>query len=116
MAAVLWRVDELGVLKVGPESAGSTPGPVCYGRGGTQPTITDAFVSLGILGQATLGYNAVNVDVAAAKAAIQDRWPIDWVNPSKPRRKRSLTFPCPACTQELADWFPVSVSTRAPFP
>ncbi|MFZ4214763.1 hydantoinase/oxoprolinase family protein, partial [Pantoea endophytica] len=64
------RVDELGVLKVGPESAGSTPGPVCYGRGGTQPTITDAFVSLGILGQAKLGYNAVNVDVAAAKAAI----------------------------------------------
>ncbi|WP_182057072.1 hydantoinase/oxoprolinase family protein [Pantoea sp. ME81] len=64
------RVDEFGVLKVGPESAGSTPGPVCYGRGGTQPTITDAFVSLGILGQATLGYNAVNVDVAAAKAAI----------------------------------------------
>ena len=64
------RVDEFGVLKVGPESAGSTPGPVCYGRGGTQPTITDAFVSLGILGQAKLGYNAVNVDVAAAKAAI----------------------------------------------
>jgi len=64
------RVDEFGVLKVGPESAGSTPGPVCYGRGGTQPTITDAFVALGILGQAQLGYNAVNVDVAAAKAAV----------------------------------------------
>ncbi|WP_245840198.1 hydantoinase/oxoprolinase family protein [Pantoea rwandensis] len=64
------RVDEFGVLKVGPESAGSTPGPVCYGRGGTQPTITDAYVALGILGQAKLGYNAVNVDVAAAKAAI----------------------------------------------
>ncbi|KAB8308032.1 hydantoinase/oxoprolinase family protein [Erwinia endophytica] len=64
------RVDEFGVLKVGPESAGSTPGPVCYGRGGSQPTITDAFVTLGILGQAQLGYNSVNVDVAAAKAAI----------------------------------------------
>ena len=64
------RVDEFGVLKVGPESAGSTPGPVCYGRGGMQPTITDAFVTLGILGQAKLGYNAVKVDVAAAKNAI----------------------------------------------
>ncbi|MFH8135768.1 hydantoinase/oxoprolinase family protein [Pantoea osteomyelitidis] len=63
------RVDQFGVLKVGPESAGSTPGPVCYGRGGTQPTITDAFVTLGILGQAKLGYNAVDVDIAAAKAA-----------------------------------------------
>lgn len=64
------RVDEFGVLKVGPESAGSTPGPVCYGRGGVQPTITDAFVTLGILGQAKLGYNAVNIDVAAAKKAV----------------------------------------------
>lgn len=64
------RVDEFGVLKVGPESAGSTPGPVCYRRGGTQPTITDAFVTLGILGQARLGYNAVEVDVAAAKNAV----------------------------------------------
>lgn len=64
------RVDPFGVLKVGPESAGSTPGPVCYGRGGTQPTITDAFVTLGILGQAKLGYNAVDVDIGAAKAVI----------------------------------------------
>jgi len=64
------RVDAFGVLKVGPESAGSTPGPVCYGRGGMQPTITDAFVTLGILGQAKLGYNAVQVDVAAAKKAV----------------------------------------------
>ncbi|MFP3648557.1 hydantoinase/oxoprolinase family protein, partial [Paraburkholderia sp. SIMBA_054] len=40
--SIAW-VDEFGVLKVGPESAGSSPGPVCYGRGGTRPTITDAF-------------------------------------------------------------------------
>lgn len=67
--SIAW-VDEFGVLKVGPESAGSTPGPVCYGRGGQRPTITDAFATLGILGQAELGYSAVNVDVAAAKRAI----------------------------------------------
>lgn len=68
--SIAW-VDDFGVLKVGPMSAGSTPGPVCYGRGGTQPTITDAFAALGVLGQAELGYNAVTVDVAAACAAIE---------------------------------------------
>lgn len=67
--SIAW-VDEFGVLKVGPESAGSTPGPVCYGRGGQRATITDAFASLGILGQAELGYNAVNVDVVAARKVI----------------------------------------------
>ncbi|HLY08165.1 MAG TPA: hydantoinase/oxoprolinase family protein [Planctomycetota bacterium] len=40
------RVDEGGALRVGPESAGATPGPLCYGRGGTQPTVTDANVRL----------------------------------------------------------------------
>ncbi|MFL6701688.1 MAG: hydantoinase/oxoprolinase family protein, partial [Paraburkholderia graminis] len=44
--SIAW-VDEFGVLKVGPESAGSSPGPVCYGRGGTRPTITDAFAVIG---------------------------------------------------------------------
>ena len=44
------RVDEFGVLKVGPESAGARPGPACYGGGGTLPTITDAFAVLNLLG------------------------------------------------------------------
>jgi len=43
------RVDEAGLLRVGPESAGARPGPVCYGRGGTRPTITDANLTLGRL-------------------------------------------------------------------
>lgn len=42
-------VNEAGILQVGPESAGATPGPICYGRGGTQPTITDANLVLGRL-------------------------------------------------------------------
>lgn len=42
-------IDELGTLSVGPESAGSEPGPACYGRGGTRPTTTDAMVALGIV-------------------------------------------------------------------
>ena len=43
------RVDRMGLLKVGPQSAGSTPGPACYGRGGVEPTVTDADVVLGYL-------------------------------------------------------------------
>ena len=43
------RVDELGLLKVGPQSAGSEPGPACYGRGGSEPTVTDADLVLGYL-------------------------------------------------------------------
>jgi N-methylhydantoinase A len=43
------RVDSLGLLKVGPESAGADPGPVCYGQGGTEPTVTDADLVLGYL-------------------------------------------------------------------
>jgi N-methylhydantoinase A len=43
------HADALGLLKVGPESAGSAPGPACYGRGGTQPTVTDADLVLGLL-------------------------------------------------------------------
>ncbi|OCR22731.1 hydantoinase [Pseudomonas syringae] len=68
--SIAW-VDEFGVLKVGPESAGSSPGPVCYGRGGTRATITDAFAVLGVLGQADLGYNAVQVDEQAARQALE---------------------------------------------
>lgn len=67
--SVAWT-DSLGVLHVGPESAGSTPGPACYGRGGTRPTITDAMAASNLIGHMPLGYGAVNVDHAAAKAAL----------------------------------------------
>ena len=67
--SIAW-VDPFGVLKVGPESAGSIPGPACYGRGGTRPTITDAFTALGLLGHSALGYNSVSVDLEAARRAV----------------------------------------------
>lgn len=67
--SIAW-VDDFGVLKVGPESAGSNPGPVCYGRGGTRATITDAFVVLGVIGNASLGYNSVKVDHDGAHRAV----------------------------------------------
>ena len=49
MVAPLRAVDALGLLKVGPDSAGADPGPVCYGNGGTEPTVTDANLILGYL-------------------------------------------------------------------
>lgn len=69
--SIAW-VDGQGVLRVGPESAGSNPGPACYGRGGTRATITDAFVALGLIGHADLGYNAVHVDVEKARSVIAE--------------------------------------------
>lgn len=63
-------LDSLGVLQVGPESAGSTPGPACYGRGGSKPTITDAMAAQNLIGHGALGYGAVTVDHQAARAAL----------------------------------------------
>ena len=64
------RVDDFGVLKVGPESSGSNPGPACYGQGGTLPTLTDAFAVLNLLGAGELGYGAVALDRTAAERAV----------------------------------------------
>jgi N-methylhydantoinase A len=66
------RLDNLGVLKMGPESAGADPGPVCYGRGGTAPTTTDAYLAAGILdGNNFLG-GRVKLDEKRARQAITD--------------------------------------------
>jgi N-methylhydantoinase A len=65
--SIAW-VDDGGSLRVGPRSAGSTPGPVCYGRGGTEPTVTDANLVLGRL-DPTLG-GKMALDAEAARAAI----------------------------------------------
>lgn len=64
------RMDAQGVLQVGPESAGSLPGPACFGRGGTRCTVTDAALLCGILGQGELGFGAIRPDRAQAEAAI----------------------------------------------
>jgi N-methylhydantoinase A len=62
------RIDAGGMLRVGPESAGSTPGPICYGRGGTRVTISDANLILGRLPAARFGQAA-----EAARQAMQDQ-------------------------------------------
>ncbi|MCT8973966.1 hydantoinase/oxoprolinase family protein [Microbaculum marinisediminis] len=64
------RVDALGLLKTGPDSAGSDPGPVCYGRGGTQPCITDADVVLGILDPDNFLGGDMKLDADGARAAL----------------------------------------------
>ncbi len=68
----LARVDAGGVLRVGPQSAGAVPGPVCYGRGGTEPTVTDANLVLGRLEASRFlgGRGEIELDVAAAHAAL----------------------------------------------
>jgi N-methylhydantoinase A len=64
---------KLGVIAVGPESASSTPGPVCYGRGGTEPTVTDANVVLGYLNPAYFAGGTMRLDVPGAVRAIEER-------------------------------------------
>jgi N-methylhydantoinase A len=68
--SVAW-IDEAGGLRVGPQSAGSHPGPACYGRGGTEPTVSDADLLLGILTPARLLAGGVRLDLAAAERAIK---------------------------------------------
>ncbi len=66
------RVDAGGLLQVGPESAGSDPGPVCYGQGNNRPTVTDANVVLGrINADRPIGGRLDRLDVAAANQAIR---------------------------------------------
>jgi N-methylhydantoinase A len=67
------RIDSLGLLKVGPESAGAEPGPVCYGRGGTEPTVTDADLVLGYLDPNYFLGGRLTLDLAAARQAIKEK-------------------------------------------
>ena len=64
------RRDEIGLLKVGPDSAGSEPGPACYGRGGTAPTVTDANLLLGYLNPDFFAGGTLTIDREAAARAI----------------------------------------------
>lgn len=68
--SLVW-IDRGSIMKVGPQSAGAYPGPACYGRGGDQPTITDAHLLLGRLSPAGLLGGRMGLDVAAAYAAFE---------------------------------------------
>ena len=66
----LAHVDTLGQIRVGPESAGSEPGPACYGRGGTRPAVTDADLMLGKLDPDSFAGGAIRLSIADAKTAL----------------------------------------------
>ena len=63
-------LDEVGLLRVGPRSAGAAPGPACYGRGGTEPTVTDANVAMGWYDPAAFLGGRMPLDAAAAERAV----------------------------------------------
>ncbi|KAA2212198.1 hydantoinase/oxoprolinase family protein [Teichococcus oryzae] len=65
------RPSELGTLHVGPESAGAQPGPVCYGRGGTEPTVTDSDLTLGYLNPDFFLGGTMQIDPGPAAAALE---------------------------------------------
>lgn len=68
------RIDETGLLEIGPESAGSDPGPVCYGQGNDLPTVTDANLALGRIDDSNpIGGKQKRLDTEAAEAAIKKR-------------------------------------------
>ena len=64
------RLNNLGLMQVGPDSAGADPGPACYGGGGTQPTVTDADLVLGYLGTDSFLGGAMRLDRGAAERAL----------------------------------------------
>jgi N-methylhydantoinase A len=70
-AGSIIALDSLGTLHVGPESAGSQPGPACYGRGGQRPALTDACVHLGILQPDLFAGGAIQLDPTLADSALK---------------------------------------------
>ncbi len=70
--SIAW-VDAGGALQVGPRSAGADPGPACYGRGGTEPTVTDANLLLGFLDPENFLGGEMKLDVEAAKRAVDEK-------------------------------------------
>jgi N-methylhydantoinase A len=91
--SIAWIDPQSGALRVGPRSAGAVPGPVCYGRGGTEPTVTDADLVLGLVNPENFLGGKMNLDIAAAEAAIAGLG-----------EKLGLgTLECAAGIQEIAD-------------
>lgn len=67
------KVSKMGTLQVGPESSGADPGPICYGRGGTEPTVTDADLLLGFLDENYFLGGEMRLDKEAARQGIEEK-------------------------------------------
>jgi N-methylhydantoinase A len=85
--SIVWR-DRGGALRVGPESAGADPGPACYGRGGTRPTVTDANLLLDRLPRNLPG--GIELDVEAAERALDGLDPADVIEAVNAEMLRAL--------------------------
>ena len=83
------RVDRLGRITVGPDSAGSTPGPVCYGRGGTEPAVTDANLALGKIDPAYFAGGKIALDEKSAAPGLAEEH-------RRQARPRRISGPRPA--------------------
>lgn len=70
--SIIW-LDAGGILRVGPQSATANPGPACYGRGGTEPTVTDADLLMGYLNPGVFGDGAFGLDLEAARTAVREK-------------------------------------------
>ncbi|MDI6029399.1 hydantoinase/oxoprolinase family protein [Corticibacterium sp. UT-5YL-CI-8] len=70
--SIVW-IDDNNRMRLGPKSAGSDPGPIAFGRGGTEPTVTDANVVLGRIGSSSFIGGKLSLDVEAARRSIQDK-------------------------------------------
>jgi N-methylhydantoinase A len=69
--SIAW-IDSLGLLRVGPQSAGAEPGPVCYGKGGSKPTVTDAATILGYIPSDYFWGGKLRLDIDLAKSALRE--------------------------------------------
>jgi len=114
------RVDALRRIQVGPESAGSEPGPACYGQGGERPTVTDADVELGRVFPDTFAGGTFRLDMPAAAAALQHdvacplelnlqaaAWGVSEVVDEKWRRPHARTRPSSAWIRAAGTWWPL---------
>ena len=110
--SIAW-VDKFGVLKVGPESAGSMPGPACYGRGGEHATITDAMAVCGFLGHSPLAYGAIAIDLCRSRGRRGTRWPRHWGWIRARTAEAIFRSPSPKCSLRSTSSSPALASTRA---
>ena len=90
--SIAW-IDAGGLLRVGPRSAGADPGPACYGRGGTEPTVTDANVFLGRIGASSIAGGRLRLDAAAARDGDRPARRSAWRRTRTTPRSRSSTSP-----------------------
>jgi N-methylhydantoinase A len=77
--SIIW-LDGRGAPRVGPASAGAVPGPACYGQGGSEPTVTDVALAMGLMDPSYFLGGAIQLDKAASERAIQDKiaTPLGW--------------------------------------